>query len=129
MIQQDKRRRFALGYYYNSKNEKKCPTSEYLKKTITKFKNRPNYQEDSCFPIRSIGKITNSIKSNPGISNVKNSIKSNPSISNVTNSTKTNSVDNTSLEISEISDFMAFNFFSLTLFKISLTIYVMMFLC
>ena len=38
-------RRFALGYYYNSKNEKKCPTSEYLKKTITKFKNRPNYQK------------------------------------------------------------------------------------
>ena len=104
MIQQDKRRRFALGYYYNSKNEKKCPTSEYLKKTITKFKNRPNYQEDSCFPIRSIGKITNSIKSNPSISNVTNSIKSNPSISNVTNSTKTNSVDNTSLEIEKIKD-------------------------
>ena len=68
MIQQDKRRRFALGYYYNSKNEKKCPTSEYLKKTITKFKNRPNYQEDSCL-IRSIDKITNKeiteLKSNP----------------------------------------------------------------
>ena len=38
-------------------------------------------------------------------------------------------LEETSLEISDISDFMAFNFFSLTLLKISLTICVMMFLC